>query len=193
MRPPVTGGILAGGASSRMGENKALLSFRGAPLLLRQLGILGPLFEEVLLSAREEEPYRNFPCRIVLDRLPERCALSGLHALLGASRTEHVFAVACDLPFLSVPLIERLLGEREGNDVVIPESNGKLEPLYAVYSRACLGPIEECARRGVWKTTAFHSRVRVLRVPVREEDWTVEGRSPFLNLNTPGDVRAAGP
>jgi molybdopterin-guanine dinucleotide biosynthesis protein A len=176
-----------------MGENKALLAFRGKPLLSRQLDILAPLFEEILLSAREALPYRDFPCRIVLDRLSERCALTGLHALLSASPTEHVFAVACDLPFLSVPLIERLLAHRDGNDVVIPESNRKLEPLYAVYSRACLGPIEECARRGLWKTTAFHPQVRVLRLPVREEDWTVEGRSPFLNLNTPADFREAGP
>ncbi len=190
---PVTAGILAGGAGSRMGRNKALLEFRGRPLLARQLDLLRPLFERVILGANDPAPYADFGIEVVPDLLSERCALTGIHALLSASRTGHVFVAACDLPFLNPALIEELLGRREGWDVVLAVTARGPEPLHAIYSRACLPAIETCAREGRWKATAFHGRVRVLEVPVREEDWAVEGRSPFLNLNTPEEFRDAGP
>lgn len=189
MRHAVTAGILAGGASSRMGTNKALLELRGKPILARQLDVLRPLFNRVIVGANEPAPYAPFGVEVVPDVLAERCALTGIHALIAASRTDHVLVVACDLPFLSTTLMEHLLGKREGQDVVVPCTSRGPEPLHAVYSRACLPAIEDCAREGRWKATAFHGSVRVLEVPVREEDWTVDGRSPFLNVNTPDDLR----
>lgn len=189
MRHAVTAGILAGGASSRMGANKALLDLRGKPILARQLDVLGPIFERVILGSNDPSPYAAYGVEVVPDVLAERCALTGIHAFLAASRTEHVFVAACDLPFLNADLIEYLLGRREGQDVVVPRTSRGPEPLHAVYSRACIPAIEACARQGRWKATAFHRSVRLLEVPVREEDWTVEGRSPFLNVNTPDDLR----
>lgn len=193
VRHPVTCGIIAGGASLRMGSNKALLPFRGKPLLARQLEILKPLFDRVLVAARDHSAYAPFDVEVVPDLLEERCALTGIHAVLSASATEHVFVVACDMPFLNAGLMEDLLGRREGNDVVVPESNTQIEPLHAVYSRACIPPIEESARRGAWKVASFFPRVRVLRAAVRIDDWLVDGRSPFFNANTPGEWDSAAP
>jgi molybdopterin-guanine dinucleotide biosynthesis protein A len=191
MAHPVAVGILAGGASSRMGSNKALLEFRGRPLLERQLGVVRPIFERVLVGANDPAPYAPFGVEVVPDVLAERCALTGIHALLAAARTEHVFVVACDLPFLNPALIEDLLGRRGAMDVVLPVTTRGPEPLHAVYSRACLPAIEGCAREGRWKATAFHDRVKVTEVPLREDDWLLEGRSPFLNVNTPDELRSA--
>lgn len=188
---PVTCGILAGGASSRMGRDKALVDFRGAPLIARQLALLRPLFERVVVGANDPARYRPFGVEVVPDLLPERCALTGIHAVLSAARTDHAFVVACDLPFLNSRLIEALLERRAGNDVVVPESDQGLEPLHAVYSRACLPAIEACGRRGAWKVSGFYPSDRLLRWRVRDGDWAVDGRSPFLNVNTPGDLRAA--
>lgn len=193
MKHDATCGILAGGASARMGRNKALLSFRGQPLVERQLATLRPLFERVLVGANEPGPYAPFGVEVVPDRLGERCALTGIHALLAAAATEHVFVVACDLPFLSARLIEALLERRGGADAVVPVSDRGPEPLHAVYGRACLAAIEASARRGDWKATAFHAAVRVDLWRVRDADWAVEGRSPFTNVNTPAEWDAAGP
>jgi molybdopterin-guanine dinucleotide biosynthesis protein A len=174
-----------------MGRNKSLIDFRGKPLLLRQLEILRPLFGRVVVAAGDPAPYAPFGVEVVPDLLPERCALAGIHAVLSASSTAGAFVVACDLPFLNPSLIEALLERREGNDAVIPESNRGVEPLHSLYSRACLRAIEDAARRGVWKATGFHPAVRVLRWRVRDEDWAVDGRSPFLNVNSPEDLGAA--
>ncbi len=193
MRHPVTCGIVAGGASSRMGRNKALLPFRGRPLLAHQLEILRPLFDRVVVASNDPSPYTPFGVEIVPDVLSERCVLTGVHAVLHASRTDHAFVVGCDLPFLSAGLIERLLQERDGHDVVIPESNQQVEPLHAVYSRACLAPIEESARRGAWKATSYFPAVRVRRLPIGPDEWLVENRSPFFNANTPGEWDSAAP
>ena len=192
MANPVTAGILAGGASSRMGSNKALLEFRGRPLLARQLDLLRPHFERIVVGANDPAPYAPFGVEVVKDLLSERCALTGIHAILSASNTGHAFVVACDLPFLHAELIEHLVLRRAEGDVILPVTPRGPEPLHAVYSRACLAAIEECAQAGRWKATSFHDQVRVVEVPVLEQNWAVEGRSPFLNVNTPDELRSAG-
>jgi molybdopterin-guanine dinucleotide biosynthesis protein A len=193
MANAATAGILAGGAGSRMGANKALLSFRGQPLLARQLEVLRPLFARVIVGSNDPSPYGPFGVEVVPDVLSERCALTGIHALVSAARTDGVFVVACDLPYLNPRLIEDLLGRAAGADAVVPESDAGPEPLHAYYSRRCLPAMEESAARGEWKATAFLDRVRAVRPRVRDADWAVEGRSPFLNVNTPEELRGALP
>lgn len=190
---PVTGGILAGGPSSRMGRNKALLDFQGRPLIRRQIDLLSPLFDEVLIGANDPATYGAFGVRVVPDVLSERCALTGIHALLQAAERPRVFVVACDMPYLNPGLIERLLAVPGDVDVVVPESDRGLEPLHAVYARTCLAAIEACAKRGAWKVSDFYAGLRVERMRVRDADWQVDGRSPFLNANTPDEWRTAAP
>ncbi|HXG61350.1 MAG TPA: molybdenum cofactor guanylyltransferase [Planctomycetota bacterium] len=187
---PVTAGILAGGAGSRLGRNKALYPYRGRPLLARQIEILKPLFERVLVAARDPSPYAPFGVETTADVLPVRSALSGIHAVLSAARTDYVFVAACDLPFLNPRLIEEIVSAREGWDAVVPESDAGLEPLHAVYGRACLRAIEAAVARGEWKATAFLAGVRARIRRVRDAEWAVDGRSPFFNLNTPADAAA---
>jgi molybdopterin-guanine dinucleotide biosynthesis protein A len=188
-----TAGILAGGASSRMGRNKALMEFRGTPLIRRQIELLSPIFKEVIVGANDPAPYAPFGVRVVPDLLSERCALTGVHALVRAAAHDVVFVAACDLPFLHPGLIATLLASADGVDVVVPESDQGLEPLHAVYRKSCLPAMEESARRGSWKATDFYAQVRVQRIRVKDAEWSVDGRSPFLNANTPDEWRTAGP
>jgi molybdopterin-guanine dinucleotide biosynthesis protein A len=193
MRHAVTCGILAGGASSRMGQNKALMPFRGKPLIRHQIDLLSPLFKEVIIGANDPETYASFGVRVVPDLLKERCSLTGIHALLNAAIRPRVFAVACDMPFLSPALIEKMLEISDEPDVVVPESDRGLEPLHALYGPWCVGAIEECAQRGAWKVTDFYATVRVHRMRVQDAEWLVDGRSPFLNANTPDEWGSAAP
>jgi len=190
---PTACGILAGGASRRMGRNKALLPFRGKPLLRHQLDLLTPLFSEILLSANDPAPFSGFGLRVVPDLFAEPCSLSGIHALLKAVTAPRIFVVACDLPFLNPALIRKLLEVPGGFDVVVPDSDQGLEPLHAIYSRSCIPAIELAAADGEWKISRFFTGLWVDTVPIRDEDWLVEGHSPFLNANTPEDWRRAEP
>jgi len=191
MRHAVTCGILAGGASARMGRNKALLEFRGKPLIRHQIDVLAPLFEEVIVGANDPEPYLPFNVRVVPDLLSERCALTGIHALLTGAVRPRVFVVACDMPFLNPALIEQLFAIAEA-DVVVPESDRGLEPLHAFYGSSCVQAIEASAARGEWKVSGFYASLRVEKIRVHDADWRVDGRSPFTNANTPEEWRTAG-
>jgi len=193
MRHRVTCGILAGGASARMGRNKALMEFRGKPLLQHQIELLSPLFEEIIIGANDAAPYAAFGLRVVPDLLPERCALTGIHALLKAARREQVFVVACDMPFLNLDLIRILLAESGNWDAVIAETERGPEFLHSLYSKACIPAIEESARKGRWKATDFHAAIRAFPLKFVEEQWLVDGRSPFTNANTPEEWHSAGP
>ena len=188
MRHAVTCAILAGGPSSRMGQDKALLPFRGGTILDHQLAVLRPLFSRIVVVANHGAAYGQRGIPAVVDRLGQRCPLTGIHAGISAARTEHTFVVACDLPFLNPELIEVLLGFRFGVDVVIPHSSTGPEPLHAVYSQGCLAPIEACASRGAWKATSFHPAVRVHQVTMMEAG----DPSPFTNVNTPAEWSTAG-
>jgi len=190
---PTACGILAGGASRRMGRNKALLPFRGKPLIRHQLDLLSPMFSEILISANDPAAYAAFPLRVVPDVFAEPCSLSGIHALLKAATAPRVFVVACDLPFLHPGLIRKMLYVTGEFDVIVPETADGLEPLHAIYSRACVPAIESAAADARWKVSAFYPGVWVDRLEVDVNDWRVEGRSPFTNANTPDEWTRAEP
>jgi len=190
---PTACGILAGGASRRMGRNKALLPFRGKPLLRHQLDVLSPMFTEILISSNDPAPYDAFKLRVVPDVFAEPCSLSGIHALLKAATAPRVFVVACDLPFLHAGLVRKMLEVPGDFDVIVPETADGLEPLHAVYSRTCLRAIEAAAADGHWKVSAFYTGLWVDRLELDLEAWLVEGRSPFTNANTPDEWSRAEP
>ena len=112
-------------------------------------------------------------------------SLAGIHAGLKQSRTEHVFVVACDMPYLNSDLIRLMVAQAPGHDVVIPESDGGLEPLHAVYAKSCLPEMEEALKSGTRKIVDCFdwSKVSVLS---KEEIAALdpEFRS-FRNINTP--------
>jgi molybdopterin-guanine dinucleotide biosynthesis protein A len=190
---PTACGILAGGASTRMRRNKALLPFRGKPLIRHQLDLLQPLFSEILISANNPAPFADLGIRVVPDVFAEPCSLSGIHALLEAVTAPRLFVVACDMPFLNPDLIERMLEVPGDFDVIVPETEEGLEPLHAIYSRSCLPAIERSAKARRWKISDFYEGLWVDQMEVRTGVWLVEGRSPFLNANTPDQWHETAP
>jgi molybdopterin-guanine dinucleotide biosynthesis protein A len=104
--PDITGLILAGGASRRMGADKAFLEIEGQPLIARVHAVLAPLFAEVLIAAGSPTPERGpFPARALYDETPGQGPLGGLVAGLKVARTPWVFMVACDMPTLDPRVI----------------------------------------------------------------------------------------
>src|SRR6185369_5471024 len=129
----VTAVILAGGQSSRMGSNKALLPYRGGRFIEAIHRQLLELFPQVLLVTNNPEQYEFLNCRKVADCFPGMGALAGLHAGLHHATTPYIFAVACDMPYLNSALIRRLAALRHDADVIIPQGENGLEPLHAIY------------------------------------------------------------
>ena len=183
--PDVTGVILAGGRSRRMGRDKATLEIGGQTLFERTLAMLQGIFSQVLIAGdRPDLATAQVPC--VPDIYPGS-ALGGLHAALKAAATPWVFVTPCDLPYPDEGLIRLLLDHREGYEVVIPRTPQGLEPVFALYHKTCLPLMEEMLRRGDYRIYDFYPQVRVhyLEVQILSADW----QRALLNLNTPQDLQ----
>lgn len=193
VRPPaaamagVTGVILAGGKSSRMGSNKALLPYRGGRFIEAIHRQLSGLFDEVLVVTNTPEQYAFLGCRMVSDIYRDMGALAGLHAGLANSRTPHMFAVACDMPYLNDALIRTLVARRHQGDVVIPESDDGLEPLHAVYCRSCLPAMENALHTGKRRLVSFFPDIRATIVSGHTVRFVDPDLDSFRNINTPAD------
>ncbi|BCS52227.1 molybdenum cofactor guanylyltransferase [Geobacter sp. SVR] len=181
----VTGVILAGGQSSRMGSNKALLPFRGGRFIEAIHRQFTELFDEVLLVTNTPEQYHFLSCPKVPDLHPGMGALAGLHSGLHHASHPHIFAVACDMPYLDNGLIHLLTKRRHDFDVVIPHGEHGPEPLHAVYAKRCLPAMEAALLAGKRRIVSFFPQVRVHHFDQAEIAMLDPEFMSFRNINTP--------
>lgn len=182
---PVTGAVLAGGASRRMGCNKAFLELVGKPLIVRVLDRLAGVCAEVLIVASDIPLYAPLGVPVVADRFPGVGVLGGLHAGLQAASYDLVLAVGCDMPFLNPDLLRAFVAWADGYDVVAFRRGEHVETLHAVYRRTCLEPMEQAIRSGERRIISFFTHVRV-RYLTPEEAFPLDPHLRSLyNVNTP--------
>ncbi|MBC7910094.1 MAG: molybdenum cofactor guanylyltransferase [Pyrinomonadaceae bacterium] len=183
--------ILAGGASSRMGTDKARLSLDGQQFVERIAGALAPVSRSVsIVGARH--PAVEWHLRNVPDVYPQWGALGGLHAALHACKSEWAAVVACDLPFVTGELFVRLASLGENFDAVIPvQTDGRPQPLCALYRRApCLEAARGLIESGERRPRDLLQKVNTRRVATAELADLSDAQLFFLNINTPEDYKA---
>jgi FdhD protein len=181
----VTAVILAGGGSTRMKSNKALLPYSGELFIERIYRQLAAIFSDVILVTNTPELYSFLPCRKVPDIFPDMGSLAGIHAGLSSSKSPYIFAVACDMPYLNEALIRRLVTGINAQDVVIPESDGGLEPLHAVYGKTSIPAMEDALSRGKRKIVDCFDRLKTTVIG-RDEVAAIDPEFlSFRNINTP--------
>lgn len=213
--------ILAGGRSRRMGQDKLWMMLDGVPLVERGVRNVLPLAGEVLFCGRgealQEEPgwvetgsgqgpsplhaladrltAEGVPARVVPDIHPGAGPLAGLHAGLTAARYDLILALAADMPFVNLTLIEAMISMAAEFDAVVPRlagPDGELawEPLHALYRRSCLPAVAARLAAGERRANSFLPDVRVRGVTHDEiAIYDPELRS-FFNVNTPEDWEA---
>src|SRR5712692_903530 len=170
--------VLAGGQSRRMGRPKAMLPVAGGTLIEWMLDRLAPGFQEALVAAGPETELPPLQTRVVEDRLPGAGPLAGIEAGLGAARSDVVFAVACDMPFVSLELARKIVRAAPRHDAAVPRLDGRPEPACAAYRRSARSAIESALRQG---------RLRAAEV-LRDLDvrWLDDlDPAAFKNINTP--------
>ncbi len=187
----MTGVILAGGASRRMGTNKALLEIGGSSIIDRTYQTLASLFHEVIIVTNTPNDYEHIPCRKVPDIYHEIGSIAGLHSALAHSRTGRTFVTACDMPFINPSIIRHLCNLQQGGfDAVIPFSEGGQEPLHAVYVTDCSQIFERAINSGERKILDILERMKT-RLVTWEEIRGINGsETSFLNVNTPEEYGA---
>jgi molybdopterin-guanine dinucleotide biosynthesis protein A len=177
---PVTAIILAGGKSTRMGTDKAILKVNGVPLVERLRETLRPFFDQVIISIGTENPAWN-GFHTVIDRYPASGPLSGINAGLSASETEHNFVIACDLPNVNFPVVHKLLSFSEDFDIAAPSfKNGFSEPLFAFYRKQVVETALKLLQKGRFQVRSLLEECHSHVVNFPDTGW-------YVNLNTPDD------
>ena len=186
--------IQAGGASSRMGEDKALKIFLGRPLIQRVIERMTPIADEIIVTTNRPAEYAFLNLRLVPDLKPGRGALGGLYTAIASAAHPLVAVVACDMPFASQMFFEgaRSLMVRDEADVVIAKTDEGYEPLHALYRReTCLPAIESAIDADQWKVIAWFPQVKVRILNPDEVKSLDPSGLCFWNLNTPEEFAEA--
>ena len=188
---PITGVILAGGKSSRMGQNKALMSLGGKRLVDRVVEVMRSVFDDLLIVTNTPEVYADLGIPMVRDVWPEKGSLGGVYSAIYHVATPYCLVVACDMPFLRTAVLRYLITQMADYDVVVPDVLGELQTLHAIYSNACLQPIERRLEANRLRIVGFFPDVRIRTVTAGELEPYDPELLAFQNLNTPEEFQAA--
>ena len=189
----VTGVLLAGGKSRRMGEDKRFVLVGEQTLFERSYAALCELFEQVCVVIAPDSSESQIKVQMIRDLVPNCGSLGGLYTGLRQAKTQHIFLAACDMPFMDPDLIRYMVQFKGQADIVIGRWATRLQPTHAVYGRECLPVLEEMMNLHNKKIQSMIGHP-ALRVHVIEEEEIREidrdGRS-LCNINTPSDLEYA--
>lgn len=186
---PLAAAVLTGGRASRLGGiRKATLTIGGRPIIERALEIVRRVASPVFLVTSADAPI-DADLAVVRDEFANHGALGGIYTAIAHSPHDRTLVVACDMPFLSAPLLEHMASLDA--DLVIPRTARGYEPLCAIYARACLEPIRARLGRGALEAARLPEDVRVAEVgPETLAAYDPDGLL-FVNVNTPHDYERA--
>ena len=190
----VTGIILTGGESRRMGFDKGSIELAGSHLLEKTVELFKRLFPDVIVVSKEVGRFGDLGCREVKDILPAMGAMVGIVTGLKAAETDYIFTAACDMPFLNEKVISLIIDKGAGFDIAIPEVGGRSHPLHALYSKSCYNGMKACMERGERGLNRFIKSLPERSVRAVTEDEIREVDPEFLslfNMNTPEELERA--
>lgn len=171
---------LAGGESSRMGKDKALLRLDGKPFIQHITEVLSEVFEQVVIVSDHGDRYKCLGLPIYEDVFKNCGPLGGIHAALASAPTQKVFVISCDVPFLNQQIVQQLLDADSHADATIVSTNHRAEPLCGIYDARVFPTLEEHLRQGQFSATRFLESVKTVHVSPTDET-----THALLNINTP--------
>ena len=187
----VSGIILAGGRSRRLGTDKAFLQLGEETLIERVLRTMRGLVDDVLIVTNDHPRYAHLGAKLVGDVYPGKASLGGIYSGLLSARHDQALVLGCDMPFLNVALLHYMLSLAETNEVVIPRYGTYLEPLHAIYHRRCLDSMRRLIERDQLRISEVFCDATTRFVTANEIDLFDPERLSFLNINTPEDLGRA--
>ncbi len=183
----VTAIVLAGGGSTRMGQNKALLKLGNKTMIETIIDSLKVLFEHILVITNHPEEYNMLKnVKFVKDCVDvgEKNSLIGLYSGLKQSETAYTFAIGCDMPFVHIEFIQYMMDSLKDEAIIVPYINGFYEPLYAIYSKDCLGAMDKLIQIKNYRISAIFENVPSKKVTYDEIQIFDSSLACFKNINT---------
>jgi len=182
----ITGVILTGGKSRRMGQDKAFLELDGRPLLEPVLELFRSRFRRLVLAGGQDERFTAYTVPVVPDVYPGS-SLGGIHAGLQAAETGWIFVAPCDQPFPNAALLDTICSLKDRYDVVVPKSKQGYEPLYALYAKTCLQPMQRLPENNLFRILDLFPLVKTGIIQGEELAAIIGVEQAFLNINTPAE------
>lgn len=179
--------ILAGGKSSRMGEDKGLLLVNGLPMIQHVINAIAPLkCEIVILSNSDEYEQFNFP--VIKDAVALKGPAGGIYTALNHSQTEQNFIVSCDVPNITKELIQLIIDAHKNVEVTVPSFDGRLHPIIGVYNKSVLPLFTIAIEENRLKIMHIleHSKFKELKLK-SDAGWVT--KLYFSNVNTMEDLK----
>ena len=189
----VTAIVLAGGKGKRLGQAKATLKLGDRTIIEEVVDKMNGLAGDVLVvtSPVQDDLPHGLPAKVYIDIHPGKSALGGVYTGLVKSSTEHNLVVACDMPFLNLELLTHMLSLAQGTDIVTIKVGPNVEPLHAVYSKSCIGYIEDMFERGDLQVSHLLDMVDVRYIDEHELDKYDPDHLSFFNINDKTDLARA--
>jgi molybdopterin-guanine dinucleotide biosynthesis protein A len=185
----ITGVILVGGTSSRMGRNKALLDLHGRSFIEHIAEALLTVFSKVFISSDQAHDYEFLKLQTIEDVHKRAGPLAGIHSALVHARTPKIFVVSCDLPLITPNLLHHVLKHLQPADATIVSVDGAPQPLLGVYDVSCHRKLEEHLRKGQYSVLRFLDDVTTHSVAL-ESSRDLGHTIAVSNVNTPSDCAA---
>ena len=190
----VSGILIAGGKSRRMGRDKRFMKVSGESVFERTVSVLRSIFtENIVVLAEPIERLAVQDCSVVYDAIPNAGSLGGIYTGLIAATRPRVFVAACDMPFLNTEIIRFMASYDNTADIVVAQLSGKFHPTHALYSKRCIPFLRVMAERHQLRIQELFQQ-EDLRIAVLGENDFLPFASrvrSFRNINTPDDLALA--
>jgi len=187
--------ILAGGKSSRLGNDKVSETVGKRSLLQRVISCVSPLSNDIIIVTADEQTFPELvDCnrlRIINDIYPGKGPLGGIYTGLATLTSFYNLVVASDMPFLNQAFLRYMIQLSANFDLVVPRVGNLAEPLHAVYTKDCLAPIEHMIKQGELKIHLLFNLVKVRYVEAEEIERYDPRHLSFFNVNTEADLKKA--
>ncbi len=188
----VTGVVLAGGNSSRMGIDKASLIIDGKKMISYVIDALKEVFSDIIVVTKDANDIPISGVKTIADSISGCGPLVGIYSALSSCDTPYCFVIACDMPCVDPDLVRWMVNCGGDYDAFVPKLGGFFEPLFALYSNKCLDPIKQNLARGDYRVRSVFSKVNVGYADESDLRIIDPQLRSFVNINTREDLRLLG-
>ncbi|SFA69068.1 molybdopterin-guanine dinucleotide biosynthesis protein A [Acetitomaculum ruminis DSM 5522] len=179
----ISAGVLAGGKSSRFGDDKALAIYKNTTFLEHIVEKCRENFYKVYVSVGDKNKYKQFPFEFVEDEIKGYGPLGGIYALLKKCETDYIFIMPTDMPLIDINIFSALKEKCNSDeyDCIVIKYKGKPEPLCSIYSKKCIPVIEELIKENIGKPRLIFEKVNTCYLNL--EDINCDSKA-INNINT---------
>jgi molybdopterin-guanine dinucleotide biosynthesis protein A len=183
----ITGIILAGGKSSRMGTDKGFMIFNEKPFIQYSIDALKPLVSDIMIVS-DNSNYDVFGHKRVHDIIKGAGPVSGIYSGLSASKTDYNLVLSCDIPLIKTGILEKLIENIDNDSEIIQiESNDKTMPLIALYNKKCAKVFFDALQNDERRLRRVISSLKTKNVVLN-----VDNQKTTMNINTQEELKTIG-